>query len=69
MADQRIEVTCHKDGTFTIEAFDFQGTNCDQATKDFERVLGAEGLNKIRKPEFLAINMLSQQQINRVHGG
>ncbi|GAA0853976.1 DUF2997 domain-containing protein [Paenibacillus glucanolyticus] len=69
MADQRVEVICHADGTITIEAFDYGGDSCDQATKEIEQILGFEGLVKVRKPEFLHVDVQSQQLKTNVTGG
>lgn len=57
--DKRIEIMCKTDGTFTIEAFGYEGNQCEQATAPYETALAGETVNKLCKPEYYYINTTS----------
>lgn len=46
-----IEILIAPDGTLTIDAIGFKGTDCDKATKFLEQALGLTA-GKQRKPEY-----------------
>jgi predicted enzyme related to lactoylglutathione lyase len=49
--DRSIEIMIAPDGGLTINAVNFKGADCDQATKFLEQVLGV-ATEKRRKPEY-----------------
>lgn len=65
--EKRIEIICKTDGTFSIEAFGFEGNTCEKETAPYEEVLGGETMEKKRKPEYFNVN--ATKQSTRVHGG
>lgn len=65
--EKRIEFHIKTDGTFTIEAFGFEGNSCEQATAPYEEALGGETVEKKRKPEFFKVNATNQS--TKVNGG
>lgn len=65
--EKKIEIVCKKDGTFTIEAFGFEGNSCEQATAPYEEALGGETIEKTRKPEYFNVN--AANQTTKVNGG
>ncbi|MBD2864882.1 DUF2997 domain-containing protein [Paenibacillus oceani] len=50
---KRIVITVGTDGSISIEAQNYSGTECDEATRPFETALG-QVTRKRRKPEFYA---------------
>lgn len=48
---KQIEITCHGDGSITVEAVGFKGKGCKQATEAFEKALG-EVKTDTKKSEF-----------------
>jgi hypothetical protein len=49
--NRSIEILIAPDGTLTIDAVGFKGSDCDQATKFLEQALGLTA-GKQRKPEY-----------------
>lgn len=56
-----IEILIAPDGTLTIDAVGFKGTDCDQATKFLEQALGLTA-EKQRKPEYQQSRTAKRQQ-------
>lgn len=65
--NKRIEIVCKTDGTFTVEAFGFEGNTCEEATAKYEKVLGGETIKEQRKPEYYHVNQTNQT--TKVQGG
>ncbi|MGV2886142.1 DUF2997 domain-containing protein [Paenibacillus taichungensis] len=65
--EKKIEITIKPDGTFSIEAFGFEGNTCEKATAPYEEALGGETIVKNRKPEYFNVNAASQS--TKVNGG
>lgn len=59
MEEKRIEIICKTDGTFTIEAFGFEGSTCEAATAAYEKELGGETIDKKRKKEYFNVSVSS----------
>lgn len=64
---KQIEIICKKDGTFTLEAFGFEGNSCEQATAPYEEALGGETIEKTRKPEYFNVN--ASNHTTKLNGG
>lgn len=59
--NRSIEILIAPDGTLTIDAVGFKGTDCDQATKFLEQALGLTA-EKQRKPEYHQTTRRQNQQ-------
>lgn len=58
---KQIEIIIGADGSVNIEAVNFKGSSCEQATKAFEEALGVIGTRK-KKPEYHSSNTTAAQQ-------
>ncbi|RRJ54809.1 DUF2997 domain-containing protein [Paenibacillus oralis] len=66
MKEKSIVITCKTDGTFSIEAFGFDGNTCEKATAPYEEALGGETIDKKRKAEYF--NVDTSIQSTKVNG-
>ena len=51
MSKRTIEINVAPDGSISIEAVAFQGSDCEAATRFLEDALGVVG-SKVKKPEY-----------------
>ena len=51
MKQRSIDITVRPDGGVTMEAINYEGTDCEQATRFLEEALGIPGKRE-RKPEY-----------------
>ena len=56
-----IEVLINPTGEFTINAVNFKGADCEQATRFLEAALGTAG-KRVKKPEYHQPNRHTHQQ-------
>jgi len=56
-----IEITVGLEGQIQIEALNFKGADCEQATRYLEEALGTAG-RKTRKPDYYRCRSLRNQQ-------
>jgi len=59
--NRSIEILIAPDGSLTIDAIGFKGSDCDQATKFLEQALGLTA-GKQRKPEYHQSRTAKRQQ-------
>ncbi len=59
MAQKRVEITIDTDGTTKVEAFEFKGVGCKDATKQIEMALAGPGGGADTKPKPDYFNTLS----------
>jgi len=59
--NRSIEILIAPDGSLTIDAIGFKGSDCDQATKFLEVALGLTA-GKQRKPEYHQLRTAKRQQ-------
>jgi hypothetical protein len=52
---QTIEIIVTKNGKVKVEAFGFQGSSCEEATRFIEEKLGTASSSD-KKPEFYSVN-------------
>lgn len=53
MAQKRVEITIDTDGTTKVEAFEFKGVGCKDATKQIEMALAGPGGSDTKpKPDY-----------------
>jgi hypothetical protein len=59
-----IEITIAGDGSITVDAIDYQGPSCEEATAAIEAALGTVA-QRLRKPEYYRPQPHRQQERTR----
>jgi len=68
MKTKNIEIVVHPNGRIMMEAFHFEGADCEKATKFLEQALGWH-TSRVRKPEFYQARNPQAKRQQQLGGG